>query len=331
MSKPKVTANRGETENPALQAATPPAKKAPSRTVGFTLMTLMIIFAGFWLGRQSNRQADEIVDMLPVADSASTGFNSQLWYLPDEPLLGFVEIPAGAFVMGSNPALDAMAYENERWSGSLRQGSVALPAYYIGRFEVTVAQFRAYTQAAQRTRNTSDAQPGNWPVTNVTWAEALGYARWLEQRLLETDAVPNEIKQLLRAGARVTLPNEAEWEKAARGTDGRIFPWGSEPTSQYANFGGGEPRPVGATECPACSYGLADMSGNVWEFTRSPLQDYPFDSTDDFVELSLDPIYVMRGGSYADQINNVRAAVRGGVDPGVRSDTIGFRLVISTL
>ena len=73
------------------------------------------------------------------------------------------------------------------------------------------------------------------------------------------------------------------------------------------------------------------MSGNLWELTRSPLQDYPYDPDDDAEDLSADALWVMRGGSYADAINNVRSAVRGGVDPGVRNATIGFRLVISRL
>ena len=127
----------------------------------------------------------------------------------------------------------------------------------------------------------------------------------------------------------MTLPSEAEWEKAARGTDGRIFPWGSQPTSDFANFNSGEIHAVGSKSCGECAYGLSDMSGNVWEFTRSPLQGYPYNPTDDSESLSEDALWVMRGGSFADNINNVRAAVRGAVDPGVRSNTIGFRVAIS--
>ena len=73
------------------------------------------------------------------------------------------------------------------------------------------------------------------------------------------------------------------------------------------------------------------MAGNVWEFTRSPLQDYPYDLADDVDDLAEDALYVMRGGSYAEAINNVRTAVRGAVDPGVRNGSIGFRVVISGL
>ena len=71
------------------------------------------------------------------------------------------------------------------------------------------------------------------------------------------------------------------------------------------------------------------MAGNVWEMTRSPLQDYPYDPDDDAENLGENALWVMRGGSYADDINNIRTAVRGAVDPGVRNDTIGFRVAIS--
>jgi len=315
------------------QDSSAPAKPGvPGRTLGFTLMSLMILVAGFWLQSEGHRDsgANEAALSNPAGDLS--GFNAEAWYLPDDDMLGFVEIPAGAFIMGSNPALDNMAYENERWSASRRQGSVELPAYLIGRYEVTVAQFNAYKQAvASNTSAGSDANPGNYPITNVTWTEALAYGRWLEQQMRASSSTPPAIRQMLDAGARITLPSEPEWEKAARGTDGRIFPWGSEPTSQYANFGGTELAAVGSKPCPPCSYGLADMSGNVWEFTRSPLQDYPYQTADDFDDLDSDPLWVMRGGAYSEQINNVRAALRGGVDPGVRSPTIGFRIVISTL
>ena len=71
-------------------------------------------------------------------------FRSDAWFLPDEALLGFVEIPAGPFLMGSDAAIDTLAFDNERWADARAQGTVDLPAYYIGRYEVTVAQFRAF-------------------------------------------------------------------------------------------------------------------------------------------------------------------------------------------
>ncbi len=301
------------------------------RKVGFTLMTLLILCAGFWMQRQGNTDTSTTV---PTPENAPeyAGFKADNWYLPDDSLFGFVEIPAASFTMGSNPALDGMAYANERWSASQRQGSVTMPGYYIGRYEVTQDQFKVYLQATGSIDKTEAGDiPGNFPVSNITWAEALSYGRWLEAQLRNSTETPQALRELLDAGARITLPNEAEWEMAARSTDARIFPWGSEPTSEFANFGGNKAAVVGSKLCPLCAYGLADMSGNLWELTRSPLQDYPYDPADDHDDLKRDPIYVMRGGSYADSINNVRAAIRGGADPGVRNPTIGFRLVISTI
>ena len=308
--------------------------KVPGRTIGITVMTLTIAFVAFWMNQQSiqSRNQDEsLTSITSEPDLALDGFRADAWFLADDDLLGFVEIPAGQFIMGSNPALDRMAYENERWSSQRRQGSVQLPTFLISRFETTVAQFDAFVQATQfQVDPTTVSGSPDQPVTNVTWPEALAYAGWLEQQLRESELTPARIQQMLNSGARVILPSEAEWEKAARGTDGRVFPWGTQASTQFANFDSNAVRAVGAVACTECAHGLADMSGNVWELTRSPFQDYPYDSTDDRSNLSADALWVMRGGSYSDAINNIRTAVRGGVDPGVRNDSIGFRLVISS-
>ena len=250
--------------------------------------------------------------------------------LPNDPLWGFVQIQAGDFTMGSNPVLDRLAYENERWSDRQRQGKVYLPAFYISRYETTIAQFAIFAEeVGLDLEQIGLGGSSNLAVHNVTWSDAVSYASWLETKLRSSSATPGRLKTMLQEGGQVTLPSEAEWEKAARGTDGRIFPWGSQPTSDFANFNSGEIHAVGSKSCGECAYGLSDMSGNVWEFTRSPLQGYPYNPTDDSESLSEDALWVMRGGSFADNINNVRAAVRGAVDPGVRSNTIGFRVAIS--
>lgn len=261
------------------------------------------------------------------------GFNEDLFYLPDDDMAGFVAIPAGSFTMGSNPALDRMAYENERWSRVQRQGEPTLPLYYIARYETTRAQFAQFvadTGMGEQAMAMSDSLPGDLPVTEVNWPEALAYTRWLEEQLRNSPNTPAEIKEFLESGAHVTLPNEAEWEKAARSDDGRTFPWGSRPRNNLANIGNDSLVPVGSIPCDECAYGLSDMAGNVWELTRSPLRDYPFSPTLDTGNLQAEPLFVMRGGAFSDQLNNVRTAVRGAADPGVRNGTIGFRVVIST-
>ena len=316
-----------KSDDPVVRPETSEAK-VPGRTTGFLIMTAMIIGVAVFMNSQDQRLNDSSSGVDPA--NALDGFRADAWYLPDEALLGFVEIPRGSFTMGSNPALDRMAYENERWSQLRLQGEVHLPRYFVARYETTQAQFNAFVRDTGLAQAAVDpARSGNYPVANVTWTEALAYARWLEGQLRASSLTPPSLSDFLNSGATVSLPTEAEWEKAARGTDARIFPWGSRPVAAYANFQSDGPAAVGSSDCSDCAYGLADMAGNVWELTRSPLQDYPYDRKDDLVPSAEDPLFVMRGGSYADPVNNVRTAVRGAADPGVRNDTIGFRLVIS--
>jgi formylglycine-generating enzyme required for sulfatase activity len=259
-----------------------------------------------------------------------SGLRSDAWFLPDEELLGFVEVPAGPFLMGSDPAIDRIAFDNEWWPGARPQATLYLPAFYMGRYEVTVAQFGAFVEeTGYRANDEAFRSPPDHPVATVSWTDALAYVRWLETTLREWPGTPPELGRLLRDGWRISLPTEAEWEKAARGSDGRVYPWGNAPRRDRANYGGRGTAPVGSLECPECPFGLLDMSGNVWELTRSPYQAYPYDESDDREGLDEDALWVMRGGSFSDQEQNIRTGIRGGVDPGVRRPSIGFRLVIT--
>jgi formylglycine-generating enzyme required for sulfatase activity len=159
--------------------------------------------------------------------------------------------------------------------------------------------------------------------------DALAYCRWLEARLEEWEGTPPALSARLEEGWRITLPSEAEWEKAARGTDGRIYPWGDEPEVEQANYRGRSTTPVGSRDCPACPWGLSDMSGNAWEWTRAPFLPGPHDPAAPAPDLESDALFVMRGGSFADGEQNVRAALRGGADPSVRRPFIGFRVVVT--
>ena len=313
-----------------LESSHQQRKKVPGRTIGFSVMSAIIFFVSIWMVIQGNNEASPDLSNPSSFENFGDSLSVEL-RLPNAPLLGFVEVEASEFVMGSNPALDRLAYENERWSSRQRQGEVYLPSFYISRYETTIAQFGVYAEEVGLDLEQIElAGSPDFAAHNITWSDAVGYAGWLDSKLRSSPSTPEKLKTILDGGGRVTLPSEAEWEKAARGTDGRIFPWGSQPTSDFANFNTGEIHSVGSKSCSECAYGLADMAGNVWEFTRSPLQDYPYDPEDDLENLSEDALWVMRGGSFADSINNVRTAVRGAVDPGVRSSTIGFRVAIST-
>jgi formylglycine-generating enzyme required for sulfatase activity len=166
---------------------------------------------------------------------------------------GMVLVPAGEFKLGSTKS-DHWADEDE-----FPQRTVQLPAFYIDQLEVSNLQYRQFLEA------TGWPAPAAWgrehqypegadfmPVTDVCWWDAMAYARWAHKR----------------------LPTEAEWEKAARGTDGRRFPWGEEFEPDHAN-GDRYLLPVGSNSLGATPYGALDMAGNVAEWTASAYEPYP--------------------------------------------------------
>lgn len=178
-----------------------------------------------------------------------------------------VAVPAGEFISGSDKTdVDHMGSE----LGSAKpwyldehpQRKIRLPLFFIDRYEVTNAQYKAFIDATRARPPVyfyiRSIPPGreSYPVTDVNWYEADHYCRW--------------------AGKR--LPTEAEWEKAARGPDGREFPWGNTFDPKKANVGDsgiGDVAPVGSFKEGASPYGAMDMAGNVWEWTDSWYQAYP--------------------------------------------------------
>ena len=301
-----------------------------SRRAGFVLVCAIVAFAAIWLATRGQQGLQPMTDVTPplMQSQDLDRFRADAWYLPNEPLLGFVKIPSGAFLMGSRPNAQIPPFANEKWSADSEQGAVDLPEYYIARYEVTVAQFREFVAATQYKFPPGPLrEPPTHPIARVKWTDALAYARWLDRQLRDATQGPTELRDLLRNGWRVTLPSEAEWEKAARGTDGRLFPWGEVPDNRYANFGGVDTIEVGKRGCESCAFQLADMSGNVWEMTRSPNLPYPFDEAKR-ADPNGYPLYVMRGGAYDATPQNSRAAVRGAVDTDTRSQSIGFRVAI---
>jgi formylglycine-generating enzyme required for sulfatase activity len=273
-------------------------------------------------------------------------FRSDAWFLPDEPLLGFVEIPAGPFVMGSDPQRDAAAQQEER-----PQHELILPAYYIARYPVTVAQFSAFVQDSRYAPTHEHCLQGllNHPVTLVTWLDALAYSRWLTDKLCGWTDTPQFLATLLQSNNKgstwaVMLPSEAEWEKAARGSDGRIYPWGDEFEPNRANLaeaGIGSISPVGCFPSGASPYGVMELCGNVWEWTRT-LWDrnwgqlvfrYPYNPTDGREVLQTQPgdHRVLRGGASRYHSTDARCASRERYNPEEIRRSFGFRVVVSPL
>jgi formylglycine-generating enzyme required for sulfatase activity len=240
--------------------------------------------------------------------------------IPNLSVPGFVAIPAGPVTMGVDKAIDPMSFDNERWSAASAEGTVDVPAFFIAQREVTVAEFTRFAQATKwNVDPRALSAPADHPVAFVSWPDAVAYCRWLDSTM----------KSTLPAGWRVTLPTEAQWEKAARGADRRKFPWGDEPRRDRANFGAQGTVAAGSIACPECANGLSDMAGNVWEWTRSPYQAYPYNESDDRSNLGADALWVMRGGGFADGPQLLRTTARGGAEPGARRPFIGFRLVVS--
>ena len=307
----------------------------PARSVGgLVAIATIVIVVALWMHYQQRNTTGTSDSESQVSASNdllnSEKFRSDAWYLPDDDLFGFVEIAEGLFIMGSDPTVDPLAFDNERLTEATPKGTVNLSTYFISRYEVTSAQFLAFTKAtgfqlgAQTLQTASDH-----PAVNVSWPDALAYCRWLDDKLRTSNHTPQRLKEVLNRGWRVGLPSEAEWEKAARGTDGRIYPWGDTPRRNRANYQFTHTLPVGSLDCPECPFGLSDMSGNVWEWTRTPYHQNLQDSLTAQVNLETPALWVMRGGHYGDPPQYVRTAIRGGADPGARRAFIGFRLVIS--
>ena len=212
-----------------------------------------------------------------------------------------VNVPAGLFLMGS---LEGVGEANER-----PQHEVDLPAFLIDKMEVTWRQFRKFSAAEKLMLPKAPiwGRLENYPISFILLSEAQAYCEW--------------------AGAR--LPSEAEWEKAARGTDGRIYSWGDTWDASRCNtISGGMHRPEAAGSLPGCvsPYGVLDMSGNVQEWTSDLFKDYKSDSTTpETWAQGGTSLYVMRGGGWMTQPIWTRTAYRHKRSPNSRLMDHGFR------
>jgi formylglycine-generating enzyme required for sulfatase activity len=266
-------------------------------------------------------------------------FDPRRFYLPADDRLGFVRVPADPeFAIGTRQAAAkrvAAIINAEVLDDELNEVLTPTPEFYIARYPVTVAQFRAFVEAKLFKVGDPDAlrDPDNRPVRWVSWREALAYCDWLNDCLAHSppSRVARWRRRVRESGWRVTLPSELEWEQAARGgLRDAVFPWGDEPDPNRANYqetGIGDTSTVGCF--PANGYGLYDLIGNVWEWTRSHDSAYPYCAEDGRENLDAgdDVLRVLRGGSWLDGASTRAAPPASGITPSSAA-TSGFRVVL---
>ncbi len=260
------------------------------------------------------------------------------------PDIAWVEIPAGSFLKGSDEK-DKQAYDDEK-----PQRRVELPGYWMMKYPVTQAQYGAFVVAGGYNEQRYWTETGwiwkegkgvtgperygepfnllNHPVVGVSWYEATAYCKWLTEIL---SARPEFLPVIgSRQRFEVRLPSETEWEKASRGVDGRIYPWGNEPDPERANYGD---TGIGTTNAVGCfpggrsPYGLEEASGNIWEWcvtkwipSYANYRGYGYDVSEG------DASRVLRGGAFYRNIGTVRCAYRFSSNrPDLRDRADGFR------
>ncbi len=244
--------------------------------------------------------------------------------------LEWKQVPAREFIMGNNFNSSNREELLRLFASSKHSGNFAadfdnelpaheqyLPSFRISQHPITNSQYEEFTKA------TRHKAPSHWPngkvsealknhpVVYVDWDDAEAFCRW----------------------AKVRLPTEPEWERAARSMDGRIWPWGNElPDSRRANFGqvgkSGFTLDVNALPLGASAEGVLGMAGNVWEMCASIYRPYPYEANDGREDFSPTQLYVLRGGSFASpHAGYLRTTTRSMSYRSRRRDHIGFRVV----
>jgi formylglycine-generating enzyme required for sulfatase activity len=241
-----------------------------------------------------------------------------------QPPAGMVAVPGGLLRMGTSEA------EGERWVrdygwelpiGEFPQHMVTIAPFFLDRTEVTNQQYAAFITATLHAPPTSPFNPASmnvWrngsypaglaqhPVVNVTWQDARDYCAW--------------------AGGR--LPTEAEWEWAAKGPEGWLWPWGNDFDQARVNTterGLGGTAPADGDSAGASWVGALGMGGNVWEWTTSLALPYPYDPTDGREDPARDGPRATRGGSWLDAARGAHASGRNQFDATLANVNLGFR------
>ena len=261
-----------------------------------------------------NRQSllDKILAMNALSRIETRQFTSQFWSLPwGEP--EWVAIPSSDFKMGGDGDQDGSPVH-----------TINMPKLLIARVPITNAQYSIYiadTGALHPEHWRSNTPPKkieNHPVTNVSWFDAKSYCDWLSRK----------------TNKKIRLLSEAEWEMGARGIDGRIYPWGNDWMDFFCNtkeLGLGNTTPVGLFLSGSSPYGLLDMIGNIWEWTRTIWHEdfkYPYTADDGRENVIVNSSRVLRGSSFYDRKHTARCAYRDWDTPDHKSSRCGFRVSV---
>jgi formylglycine-generating enzyme required for sulfatase activity len=229
----------------------------------------------------------------------------QSWRNPADGSL-YLYIAGGNFTMGSTAADAASPREAP-------QQVVNVADFWLQQTETTNAQYARCVVAGACEPPTNDRWDNpayaNHPVTDITWPQANAYAAWVGGR----------------------LPTEAEWEKACRTADDRVYPWGdASPTDKLSNYNNtvGDTTPVGSYPDGASPLGLVDLSGNAWEWVNTQDAAYPYDATDGREDQKAAGKRITRGGSFYYTQYQIRCAARTGFAPDTLNQHIGLRVAI---
>jgi formylglycine-generating enzyme required for sulfatase activity len=247
---------------------------------------------------------------------------------PAHPLpIEMVRIPSGNFCRGtSKDEIDKLVKEHSNWKTELfkdekPQREIYLDSFYISKYEITNAQYKTFLEDKPNYEkpaywNTEGFNDPDQPVVGVSWYDADAFCNWLSEK----------------TGENYRLPTEAEWEKAARGTDGRFFPWGNEePDISKANFMEQHHKTIPVKEKPlgASAFKLMHMAGNVAEWCSDWYDESYYRIADerDPNGPSNGARKVVRGGAWNDNAFFLRCADRNSYPPKVKKEIIGFRIV----
>lgn len=306
-----VVEKRATAEQQRVSVA-PKKKKVPvPLLIGLGLVTVLAIFLVIWYVVLPSRP-EQIAANEPTQPPLQTTETVAPNYRKSDGM-EMVNVPEGIFEMGSNAGDD-----DEK---PVRQ--VFLDGYWIDKYEVTNAQYArcvaegACTEPSSLSSYTRETYYGhvtytNYPVVHVTWYQARDYCQW--------------------SGG--DLPTEAQWEKAARGTDNREYPWGNElPDYSRANYdlSIGDTTAVGSYPPGASPYGAMDMAGNVWEWARDGFATYGAYNVYNPVGDMHTTLRTIRGGNYFDLSSAIRSAYRFSGEPELSGYDIGFRCVLPSV